>query len=194
MTGAPATASTPKRWPYIIPLVAILALGGVFVKRLVDVEQGVVDPRLLPTVLLDTPLPTFDLEALPGRGQPLKSDDLKGEVSLINVWGSWCVACVYEHPVLMDIAATGEVPIHGIAWRDDPAKSVAWLAKHGDPFTKVGQDPQSKAAIAFGVTAAPETFLVDKQGVIRYKQTGPITPKLWRDEILPRVKQLKAQP
>ena len=194
MTDAPASAATPKRWPYIIPLVAILALGGVFVKRLMDVEQGVVDPRLLPTILLNTPLPAFDLESLPGRGQALKSEDLKGEVSLINVWGSWCIACVAEHPVLMDIAATGEIPIHGIAWRDDPAKSLTWLGKHGDPYSKVGQDPKSIAAIAFGVTAAPETFLVDKQGVIRYKQTGPITLQIWRDEILPRVKQLKAQP
>jgi len=179
-----------RRWPYIIPLVAILALGGVFTKRLLDVERGL-DPNLIPTVLLNTPLPTFDLPPLPGRGVALRSEELKGEVSLINIWGSWCVACLYEHPVLIEIAASGEVPIHGIAWRDDPAKSLAWLDKHGDPFNKVGQDPSSKAAIAFGVVAAPETFLVDKQGVIRYKKTGPITRDDWDTTIRPLIAQLK---
>jgi cytochrome c biogenesis protein CcmG, thiol:disulfide interchange protein DsbE len=187
MTDAPAKA---KCWPYVIPLAAILVLGGVFVKRLVDVEHGT-DPQLLPTVLLSTPMPEFDLPALPGRGQALNSADLKGEVSLINVWGSWCVACLAEHPVLLDIAATGEIPIHGIAWRDDPAKSLAWLTKRGDPYSKVGQDPNSKTAIAFGVVAAPESFLIDKRGVIRYKQTGPISHNDWEKVIRPKIALLK---
>ncbi len=191
MAETPATAPAPKRWPYVIPLVAILALGGVFVKRLLDIETGAVDPKLLPTVLISTPIPDFDLQALPGRGQALSRNDLNGEVSLINVWGSWCVACAYEHPVLMEIAATGEVPIHGIAWRDEPAKSLGWLAKNGDPYTRVGQDPASKAAIALGVVAAPETFLVDKQGVIRYKQNGVITRADWEHKIRPLIAQLK---
>lgn len=185
-----STATRASRWPYVLPLVAILALGGIFGKRLLDVEQGL-DPALLPTVLVNTPMPAFDLPALPGRGEALKSEDLKGEVSLINVWGSWCVACLYEHPVLLEIAKSGEVPIHGIAWRDDPDRSLAWLAKHGDPYSKIGQDPKSTAAIAFGVVAAPESFLIDKQGVIRYKQNGPITPEDWRNKIRPLIAQLK---
>ncbi len=184
------TPSAAKRWPYLIPLVAVLALGGVFTKRLLDVERGL-DPSLIPTVLLDTPMPAFDLPPLPGRGDGLRSDELMGEVSLINVWGSWCVACLAEHPVLIEIAKSGDVPIHGIAWRDDPAKSLAWLDKQGDPYDKIGQDPQSKAAIAFGVVAAPETFLIDKQGVIRYKQTGPISLEDWRNKIQPLIAQLK---
>lgn len=193
MTDSTAPASVPraKRWPYLIPLVAVLALGGVFAKRLVDVEGGL-NPSLIPTVLLDTPMPSFDLAPLPGRGVALKSEELKGEVSLINVWGSWCIACLAEHPVLIEIAKSGEVPIHGIAWRDDPAKSLAWLDKHGDPYNKVGQDPNSKAAIAFGVVAAPETFLVDKHGIIRYKQTGPITLEDWENKIRPLIAQLKS--
>lgn len=179
-----------RRWPYILPLVMLLALGGVFAKRLLDVGQGR-DPNLIPTVLLNTPLPEFDLEPLPGRGEALRSTDLKGEVSLVNIWGSWCVACLSEHPLLMQIAKNGEVPIHGIAWRDEPAKSLAWLNRHGDPYAKIGQDPHSKAAIAFGVVAAPETFVIDKQGVIRYKQTGPISADDWRDKIKPLIEQLK---
>jgi cytochrome c biogenesis protein CcmG/thiol:disulfide interchange protein DsbE len=141
-------------------------------------------------VLLNTPMPAFDLPPLPGRGEGLRSEDLKGQVSLINIWGSWCVACLSEHPVLIEIAKSGVVPIHGVAWRDDPERSLAWLAKHGDPYAKIGQDPQSKIAIAFGVVAAPETFLIDKQGVIRYKQTGPITPADWRNKIRPLIVQL----
>ncbi len=189
-SSAPNIVPVVRRWPYLLPLVLILALGGVFTKRLVDVERGL-NPNLIPTVLLDTPLPTFDLPPLPGRGVALKTEELKGEVSLINVWGSWCIACLVEHPILLDIAASGEVPIHGIAWRDDPDRSLAWLAERGDPYAKVGQDPRSQAAIAFGVVAAPETFLVDKQGVIRYKQTGPITAEDWQNKIKPLIAQLR---
>lgn len=184
------SSAKPKRWPYILPLVAIVALGAVFGKRLLDVERGL-DPSLIPTVLLDTPMPTLDLPPLPGRGEGLNSEALKGQVYLVNVWGSWCVACLAEHPLLLKIKQSGEIPIHGVAWRDDPDRSLAWLAKHGDPYDKIGQDPHSKAAIAFGVVAAPETFLVDKQGVIRYKQTGPITPEDWNGKIKPLIAQLK---
>ncbi len=190
----PSSAQSPaprgKRWPYVLPLVILLALGGIFAKRLLDVENGV-DPSLIPTVLLNTPMPSFDLPALPGRGEALKSDDLKGQVFLINFWGSWCIACAAEHAMLLDIAASGDAPIHGVDWRDEPALGLKWLTQRGDPYAKVGQDPQSKTAIAFGVVAAPETFLIDKQGVIRYKQTGPITQEDWHKKIQPLIAQLK---
>lgn len=190
MTDATQAPARPKRWPYILPLVAILALGAVFGKRLLDVERGL-DPNLIPTVLLDTPMPAFDLPPLPDRGEGLNSEALKGQVYLVNFWGSWCVACLAEHPMLLKIKESGDIPIHGIAWRDDPARSLNWLAKHGDPYAKIGQDPHSKTAIAFGVVAAPETFLVDANGVIRYKQTGPITPEDWNGKIKPLIAQLK---
>ena len=190
-TSPPQTAAPrAKRWPYILPLVVLLGLGGIFAQRLLDVENGI-DPSVIPTVLLNTPMPAFDLPALPGRGEALKSDDLKGQVSLINFWGSWCVTCAYEHPVLLEIAASGDVPIHGVDWRDDPALGLKWLTQRGDPYAKIGMDPQSKTAIAFGVVAAPETFLIDKQGVIRYKQSGPITREDWKNKIQPLIAQLK---
>jgi len=182
-----------KRWPYLIPLVVVLALGGVFGKRLLDVENGL-EVNALPTVLLNTPVPDFDLAPLPGHAEGLKSADLKGQVYLVNFWGSWCVTCLYKHPVLLNIAKANEVPLYGVAWRDQPEKSVAWLAERGDPYDKIGQDPNSKAAIAFGVAQAPETFLVDKKGVIRYKQIGPISASAWKNDILPKVKQLQAEP
>lgn len=188
-TTAPDAKPRASRWPYLIPLVAVLALGGVFAKRLSDISGGY-DPKVIPTVLLNTPAPEFNLPPLPGLGEALTSADLKGKVSLVNIWGSWCVACTVEHPLLMEIAKTGEVPIYGIAWRDTPERSLAWLEKHGNPFTKIGQDPRSETIINFGVTAAPESFLIDKEGIIRYKVTGIISPEIWRDTLRPLIAQL----
>ncbi len=183
------TAPKAKRWPYLLPLVFVGVLAALFGKRLLDVEHGI-DPSLIPTVLLETPAPAFDLPPLPGRGEALRSDDLKGQVTLVNFWGSWCVACVAEHPMLLEIAKSGVVKIQGVAWRDEPDASLAWLAKHGDPFDRVGQDPASHAAIAFGVVAAPESFVIDKNGVIRYKETGIITREKWLTKIKPLIEQL----
>ena len=187
--------SAPKvnRWPYLIPLAVVLVLAGLFGKRLLDVERGK-DPSLIPTVLENTPMPAFDLAALPGRGEGLRSDDLKGQVTLVNFWGSWCVACVAEHPMLLEIARSGVVKIQGVAWRDEPDASLGWLARHGDPFDKVGQDPRSHAAIGFGVVAAPESFVIDKQGIIRYKEPGIITREKWQTTIKPLIERLKSEP
>jgi cytochrome c biogenesis protein CcmG/thiol:disulfide interchange protein DsbE len=179
-----------KRWPYILPLVVLIVLGALFSKRLLDVEHGE-DPKFIPSVLLNTPAPDFDLAPLPGRGEALKSADLKGKVTIVNFWGSWCIACVAEHPVLIEIAKTGVVPIEGVDWRDEPEKGLDWLARRGDPYDKVGQDPASRTAIDFGVQAAPESFVIDKEGVIRYKQTGPITREDWEQKIRPLVEKLK---
>ena len=186
------SASTPqtKRWPFIIPLLVSAALVGIFGKRLSDVSKGA-DPHLLPTALLNTPFPEFDLVALPGREPGFVTSELKGEVSLVNVWGSWCVACLAEHPFLMTLKRENTVTIHGIAWRDAPEASLQWLAKHGDPYTRIGQDPRSVAAISLGVTGAPETFVVDQAGIIRYKQVGPITPEVWQTTLAPLIAQLK---
>jgi len=179
-----------SRWPFIIPLLIIVALVAVFGKRLADVSQGE-DPRLVPTVLLNTPFPEVDLPPLPGREPGLATANLKGEVSLVNVWGSWCVACLAEHPMLIALNREKLVPIHGVAWRDPPEASLKWLAQHGDPYTRIGQDPRSVTAIALGVTGAPETFVVDADGVIRYKHIGPITPDIWETKLAPLIAQLK---
>ena len=183
-------APKQNRWLFVLPVVVVALLVSVFAKRLADVESGL-DPSLVPTVLLDTPVPEIDLPPLPGRGDGLATPDLKKEVSLVNIWGSWCVACLAEHPLLMDLAAANTVPLHGIAWRDDPDASVRWLARNGDPYDRIGQDPVSEAAIAFGVTGAPETFLIDEDGVIRYKHIGPITEEVWAGTIAPLIEQLR---
>jgi len=108
----------------------------------------------------------------------------------VNIWGSWCIACTVEHPLLMEIARSGDVPIYGIAWRDQPERAIAWLKRHGNPYTKIGQDPNSIAIINLGVTAAPETFLIDRDGVIRYKISGIVTREMWNDTLKPLIAQL----
>ncbi len=176
---------------YLIPVAVFLVLALFFLKGLS------LDPHHIPSVLIDRPVPQMALQALPGHGDGsgLTTEDLKGKVSLVNIFGSWCISCVQEHPVLMQIAATKRVPIYGIDWRDEPEKGAEWLRRHGDPYTKVGADPApGRAAIDFGVTGAPESFIVDRGGIIRYKLAGPITPRIWQETLLPIIEHLEAQP
>ena len=115
----------------------------------------------------------------------------RGQVSLVNVWGSWCIGCLQEHPTLVKLTQGSGIPVHGIAWRDKPDASLAWLRKQGDPYTLIGQDPDSRTAIALGITGAPETFLVDPDGRIVFKWANQITPEVWQKEFLPRIAQLR---
>ncbi|CAA7621866.1 Thiol:disulfide interchange protein DsbE [Candidatus Terasakiella magnetica] len=169
-----------------VAIFGVLAL--LFIKGLT------LNPKEIPSVLINHPVPDMTLAPLPGRGESsgLSAANLKGRVSLVNIYGSWCIACVQEHPYLMEIKKSGAVPIHGIDWRDDPALGAAWLKKHGDPYERVGVDPPpGRAAVDFGVTGAPESFIVDKQGIIRYKHIGPITTEVWAKILLPIVRELE---
>lgn len=175
-----------RRLPYLLPLALFLLMGGYFWIGLGK------DPHQIPSVLIDKKVDAFALPPIGGRDRGFSSEDLLGRVSLVNVFGSWCVACRIEHPFLMELRARGVVPIHGIDWREkDPAAGPAWLAQHGDPYTLVGDDPESRAAIAFGVTGAPETFIVDAAGTIRYKHVGPITRDAWEQTLWPIVRRLQ---
>jgi cytochrome c biogenesis protein CcmG/thiol:disulfide interchange protein DsbE len=177
---------TVRRIAYGLPLAAFLGLAGYFLVSLGH------DPHRVPSVLIDQPVPDFALAPVKGRDRGLSSSDLRGQVALVNVFGSWCAACLIEHPFLMKLKAQRLVPIFGIDWREkDGDAGPAWLARHGDPYTLVGDDPASKAAIAFGVTGAPETFIVDREGVIRYKHVGPITPDVWEQTLWPIVQDLR---
>jgi cytochrome c biogenesis protein CcmG/thiol:disulfide interchange protein DsbE len=178
-----------KRLIFVAPTLVFLVLVGFFIKQLDK------NPAELPSVLIDRPVPQFALDPLPGRDMPLRSEDLKGDVSLVNIFGSWCVACQVEHPVLMDIKEMGVVDIHGIDWREkDPRDGMRWLEKYGDPYTRVGLDPDSRIAVDFGVTGAPETFVVDANGVIRYKHIGPVTHEIWEKTLKPLVEKLRTSP
>lgn len=171
----------------LLPLGLFLLIGIAFAIGLTK------DPRRMSSELIDQPFPEFSLSELYNESETLSQDMFKGQVSLINVFGSWCVACNVEHPVLMDIAKRKEVNLIGMDWRDERVKAKRWLAERGDPYSKIIFDNESVLAITLGVTGAPESFITDKSGQIRYKHVGVITPEIWRDTLLPIVEQLKAE-
>jgi len=151
------------------------------------------DPRRMSSELINQPFPAFSLTELYDETQILTEDIVKGQVSLINVFGSWCVACNVEHPVLMDIAKRKEVTLIGMDWRDERPKAKRWLAERGNPYETIIYDDESVLAITLGVTGAPESFIIDKSGQIRYKHVGGITPKIWRETLLPIIKTIEAE-
>ncbi len=175
-----------KRFTFIAPLLVFVAIAAYFAVGLTR------DPSRIPTALLDKPVPEFSLPAIQGVEKGLSTVDLKGEVSLVNVFASWCVGCRIEHPVLMELAAEGDIPIYGVNWKDKPGDGAAWLNQWGDPYNSVGDDADGRVAIEFGVTGAPETFVIDAEGRIRYKQVGPITPQTWEEDIKPIIEELKS--
>jgi cytochrome c biogenesis protein CcmG/thiol:disulfide interchange protein DsbE len=149
------------------------------------------DPSKLPSELIDRPLPSFEMETL--SGDPVTSTDLVGEVAMLNVFGSWCVACLVEHPLMMELTARGAVKIIGVNWRDTKDNANRWLARHGDPYETIIFDADSRLAIDLGVTGAPETFILDRDGRIRYKHTGPITQDTWDETLRPLINTLNAE-
>lgn len=148
------------------------------------------DPREIPSPLIDKPAPAFSLPQLARPDQPLQLADMQGKVWLLNVWASWCAACRDEHPVLVEFARQGVLPIVGLNYKDKRADAEAWLKEFGDPYATSIVDADGRVGIDYGVYGVPETFLIDGQGRIRYKQIGPITPEVLAKEILPRVRQL----
>lgn len=172
---------------FALPALVFLAFVGLFFSRLGK------NPGTVPSVLLNTPLPSFQLAALPGREKGLSSDDITGQVSLINVFASWCAACLYEHPTFMDVTEKNNVPIFGINWRERaPDDGTQWLARHGNPYQRVGVDPKGLAAVDLGVTQAPQTFVLDETGTIRYRHDGPVTEEVWQTVLHPLVQKLRS--
>jgi len=151
------------------------------------------NPHEIPSPLIGKPVPPFQAATLQDPGQTISNQDFKGHVSLLNVFATWCVSCKAEHPVLMDIKASHRVNIYGLNFRDKRRAALAWLEEEGDPYTKIIFDPRGKVGIDFGVYGTPETFVIDRKGVIRYKYIGPMSPDEWRDKILPQVKALEAE-
>jgi len=176
-----------KRLLYLTPLIVIGVLVIYFGVGLTR------DPHELPSVLIDRPFPAVDLPPIAGRDKGFATADLGGQVALVNVFASWCVSCKVEHPILMAHAQAGGVPIYGIAWKDDPAATADLLKQDGDPYRLVGADRTGHAAIDLGVTGAPETYVVDKTGRIRYKQIGPITDDAWSQVLQPLIAKLAAE-
>ncbi|MDT3677723.1 MAG: DsbE family thiol:disulfide interchange protein [Burkholderiaceae bacterium] len=150
------------------------------------------NPREIPSPLIGKPAPDFSLPVTHDLARTWSPQALRGKVWLLNVWGSWCAACQVEHPVLNDLARSGEIPIIGLAWKDMPENSIAWLRKLGNPYSVVVSDVQGRVGIDYGVYGAPETFLIDGAGIIRYKHVGPVTPELLQQKLLPLARELAA--
>ncbi|MAH83127.1 MAG: hypothetical protein CBB68_02035 [Rhodospirillaceae bacterium TMED8] len=175
-----------QRAIFILPLIVFCIIGFYLAKGLT------LDPKKMPSMLDGKPVPTFSLPPIKGRdNNGFSQNHLLDKVALVNIFGSWCVACRIEHPFLMQLSELSNTPIHGINWREEnPDSGPEWLKRHGDPYEFVGDDPRSKAAIAFGVTGAPETFLVDQEGIIRYKHVGPLDLQTWRGILWPLIQKL----
>jgi len=148
------------------------------------------DPHKLPSVLIDKPAPAFALPELREPTKIISPEQMRGKVWLLNVWGSWCPACREEHPFLMEIERSGAVPIYGLSWKDKREDALAVLGELGDPYVLNMSDFDGRVAIDYGITGAPETYLIDKNGVIRYKEPGQLTPQIMNEKILPLVREL----
>ena len=168
-----------KSLRFLLPLVVFALLGGLLWSGLGK------DTRLVPSPLIGKPAPDFDLPELRDARQRVSRAALLGQPYLLNVWGSWCFACTEEHPVLVQLAARKLLPIVGLNWKDDPDDAARWLARFGDPYAHIAADREGRTAIDFGVYGAPESFLVDAKGTIRWKHVGPITPEVIEEELVP---------
>ncbi|KPK05773.1 MAG: thiol:disulfide interchange protein [Betaproteobacteria bacterium SG8_39] len=149
------------------------------------------NPREVPSPLIGKAAPPFSLPVLHQPAKTVSNTDLKGQVWLLNVWASWCVTCREEHPVLVELARQKVVPIYGLNYKDKSDDAKAWLKQFGDPYVMSLVDEKGRIGIDYGVYGVPETYVIDRDGVIRYKKIGPVTPETVRDKILPLVKQLK---
>ena len=149
------------------------------------------NPREVPSPLIGKPAPAFELAQLHTPDRAFTQKDMQGQVWLLNVWASWCVSCRDEHPLLVQLSRTKTVPLVGLNYKDKPDDAKAWLKQFGDPYQLSISDLQGRVGIDYGVYGVPETFVIDKAGVIRYKHIGPITPDALEEKILPLVKELQ---
>ncbi|NKF51965.1 DsbE family thiol:disulfide interchange protein [Shewanella sp. WXL01] len=176
-----------KKLVLFIPLVLFLGMG-------IFLYQGLfLNPQKLESALEGKPVPAFKLEKLENASEFITNEDLKGQVSVLNVWATWCPACKYEHPFLMMLARQNIMPIYGINYRDERGAAIRELRREGDPYEKNIFDVDGRLGLDLGVYGAPETFIVDHNGIIRFRYAGPIDQNIWSETLYPMVKQLQAE-
>ena len=169
---------------FLLPLVAFIVL-------VIFLGIGLnLKPREVPSPLIDKPAPVFRVPQLYEETRTIAPEDMRGKVWLFNVWASWCVTCREEHPLLVELARQNLVPIYGLNYKDKREDAIAWLTERGNPYVATAYDREGNVGIDWGVYGVPETFVIDKLGIIRYKQIGPVTPEALRDKIIPLVKEL----
>jgi cytochrome c biogenesis protein CcmG/thiol:disulfide interchange protein DsbE len=182
----PAAASSALLRPaFLLPLAVFAAIAVLLAVGLT------LNPREIPSPLIGKPVPQFELPPVRGRTLGLQTSDLKGEVSIVNVFASWCLSCKEEHPVFMQMQRERLVPIHGLNYKDRPEDAQKWLDDMGDPYTRTGADIDGRVAIEWGVYGVPETFVIDREGRIAYKHIGPVTPKLLDETLRPLIARLR---
>lgn len=170
----------------VLPLVVFVALA-----LLLGVGLQL-NPREVPSPLMNKAAPAFSLPQLHQPDQTLGPEALRGQVWLLNVWASWCTSCRLEHPVLVDLARSARVPIYGLNYKDQRSDALVWLERFGNPYQATMYDPKGLVGLDYGVYGTPETFVIDQQGVIRHKQVGPLTLEVLEKTILPLVRRLRA--
>ncbi len=173
----------------LLPLFAFLALAVLLAGGVLRTSGK--DPSAIPSPLIGKPAPSFSLPVLGDPSRRVGNADLLGQPYLLNVWGSWCPACRDEHPVITELAASGAVRVIGYDYKDTTEDAQRWLQQFGNPYELVITDEEGRAALDWGIYGAPESFLVDAQGVVRWKFVGPITPEVVRDQLMPELEKLK---
>lgn len=172
--------------------VLLMLPAGIFAGLVVLLGWGLSrNAQIIPSALIGKPVPEFSLPAVQGHTLGLSSANLKGEVSLVNVFASWCTACREEHPVFMELRRTNAVRIHGINYKDRPQDAAKWLDTMGDPYTRTGADLKGRVSIDWGVYGVPETFVIDSEGRIAFKHVGAVTPEVYRKTIAPVIERLR---
>ena len=180
----PWTRSVLRPGVLAIPLALFIALVAFL---LVGLQR---DPHEVPSPLINRPAPAFQLPQLQEQTKTFTAQEMRGKVWLLNVWATWCVACREEHPMLIEYAKSGAVPIYGLNYKDDRAAALQLLKEEGNPYVLNAFDADGRVAIDYGVYGAPESYLIDRNGIIRFKKIGPITPDVWEGEILPLARRL----
>ena len=170
---------------YLIPLVLFFVLAGFLA---VGLQR---DPHEIPSPLVSKPAPAFEVPQVAAADKQFSPKDMRGQVWMLNVWASWCVACRVEHPVLVDIGRSKVVPLIGLDYKDTRPAALKFLGQNGDPYGLSAFDADGRVGIDYGVYGVPETFVIDKEGVIRYKHIGPITAEALDKTILPLIERLK---
>jgi cytochrome c biogenesis protein CcmG/thiol:disulfide interchange protein DsbE len=171
---------------FLIPVAVFAGMVAIFYQGLYK------DPTLVSSPFIDKAAPAFDLPTLYDDQRRMTEREFRGKISLFNVWASWCPGCAREHDMLLTIAHTTDVPIYGLNWKDERQAALKWLLERGNPYEVNAVDRDNITGIDWGVYGAPETFLIDADGIIRYKHIGPLTPEIWAAEFLPRITSARA--
>jgi len=182
--------SPGRRIIFLLPVLVFLALAAV----IADFMLSGRDPRLLPSTLIDKPAPQFSLPPIKGFGDQatgLSTKDLRGKVTVVNFFASWCIPCRVEHPQILALAQDKDIQVFGINYKNKAENAVNWLKRYRSPYARIGADLDGRVGIEFGVYGMPETFILDRTGRIRYKQVGAILPKHLKNIILPIIRELK---